>query len=579
MWRFLRLVLAFVLAFFLTILIGGALIAGMLTAGLAIAGTQGADTKPLPEQGWLKIPFSGELREHTAADQPSFSWIEALFGGPSEEVPTLEELRVALQEATTNDKVQGIILEMGDLSAQPAQIQQIGRWLATFKAQSKKPIYAYGDYFTESTYYLASLADTIVMYPQAGASLEWNGLATQALFFRRFLEKWGVKPRLFRVGRYKSAAESFTEEKYSDDNRAQLTALLEDVWAVWVDSIARRRHVSPESLRVWPDQYVFFSAEQAQAKGLIDLRMPWQEWIQRFIPEGEEKPAFISVRQLISRRAKQGTKDTEIALVYAEGEIGPEADISAKELVPVIEKLAREDKVKAVVLRVHSPGGAVLDSDKIARALRKLREKKPLVVSMGGVAASGGYYISAFAQKIVAEPTTITGSIGVIGLLFDVRELLEKHIELRSDRVKVGGKYADFMSPYREALPEEVARLQGEIETIYQEFLEVVREGRRYPSREAVHTIAQGRVWSGADALPIGLVDTLGGIETAIALAARAASLTEYSLGVYPKPQTFFERWLKEFNAVARSVVAVLTEPAKLPERIQLRWADEVTIY
>ncbi|GIV23783.1 MAG: signal peptide peptidase SppA [Bacteroidia bacterium] len=578
MWRFLRLVLAFILAFFLTILIGGALIAGMLTTGLTIAGSREADTKPLPKKGWLKIAFSGELREHAAADQPSFSWIEGLFGGPSEEAPTLEELRVALQEAATNEKVQGIILEMGDLSAQPAQIQQIGRWLAAFKAQSKKPIYAYGDYFTESTYYLASLADTIVMYPQAGASLEWNGLATQALFFRRFLEKWGVKPRLFRVGRYKSAAESFTEEKYSEDNRAQLAALLEDIWAVWVDSIARRRHLSPESLRVWPDQYVFFSAEQAQAKGLIDLRMPWQEWMGRFIPEGEEKPAFISVRQLLHAAKKKGSEE-QVALVYAEGEIGPESALSAEELVPVIEKLAREEKVKAVVLRVHSPGGAVLDSDKIARALRALREKKPLVVSMGGVAASGGYYISAFAQKIVAEPTTVTGSIGVIGLLFDVRELLEKHVELRSDRVKVGGKYADFMSPYREALPEEVARLQGEIESIYQEFLAVVQEGRRYPSREAVHTIAQGRVWSGTDALPIGLVDTLGGIETAIVLAARAAALEEYSVGVYPKPQTFWERWLKEFNAVAHSMIAVLLKPANFPDSIQLRWADEVKIY
>jgi protease-4 len=336
--------------------------------------------------------------------------------------------------------------------------------------------------------------------------------------------------------------------------------------------------LSPESLRVWPDQYVFFSAEQAQAKGLIDLRMPWQEWMGRFIPEGEEKPAFISVRQLLHAAKKKGSEE-QVALVYAEGEIGPESALSAEELVPVIEKLAREEKVKAVVLRVHSPGGAVLDSDKIARALRALREKKPLVVSMGGVAASGGYYISAFAQKIVAEPTTVTGSIGVIGLLFDVRELLEKHVELRSDRVKVGGKYADFMSPYREALPEEVARLQGEIESIYQEFLAVVQEGRRYPSREAVHTIAQGRVWSGTDALPIGLVDTLGGIETAIVLAARAAALEEYSVGVYPKPQTFWERWLKEFNAVAHSMIAVLLKPANFPDSIQLRWADEVKIY
>jgi protease-4 len=303
--------------------------------------------------------------------------------------------------------------------------------------------------------------------------------------------------------------------------------------------------------------------------------MPWQEWTRRFVPEGKEKPDFLSVQQLLRKPKKS---DSQIAVLYAEGGIGPSEDITAEDLVPVIEKLAKEEKVKAVVLRVNSPGGAVLDSDKISRALRTLKAKKPLIVSMGGVAASGGYYISAFSDKIVAEPTTITGSIGVIGVLFDVRELLEKHVELRTDRVRVGGRYADFMSPYREASPEETQRMQAEIEGIYEEFLGIVREARRYPSRDAVHQIAQGRVWSGVDAREIGLVDTLGGLEAAIQIAAQKASLQEYVVVSFPEAKPFFQKWLKNMESVLYLFGLVQSRPI-LPEAFQARWPEEVKIY
>lgn len=575
MWRFLRLVLALILAFFATMIIGGILLVGTLLSGIAIK--VATTTKPQKEvkEGWLYLPLAGELREYEKDITPNFSLIDFTFGSPPKRAPTMEELRQALELAATSDRVKGIILHLGALSARPAQIQQIGRWLLLYKERSQKPIYAYGDYFSEATYYLATYADTIVMHPRSGAAIEWNGLVSEAVFFKRFFDKWGVKPRLFRTGAYKSAAESFTDEKYSESNRAQITALLEDIWAVIVDTVALHRKISADSLRRWPDSRIFFTSEQAKAAGLVDVLLPWSLWVQRFIPEGKEEPAFIQIEQLLQKKPKESSN--KIAIVYAEGEIGPESEISAERLVPVIEKVAKDKEIKAVVLRVNSPGGAVLDSDKISQALRSLKSQKPLVVSMSGVAASGGYYISAYADKIVAEPTTITGSIGVIGLLFDFRELLEKHMELRSDRVTVGGKYADFMNPLREVSPEETNRLQEEINRIYEEFLSVVKEGRRYPTRESVHTIAQGRVWSGMDAKAVGLVDTLGGIEVALALAAQAASLKDYSVTVYPEAQSIWERFLKGLQQV-EGWWAGLSMPRALPEVFQMYW-EELAIY
>ncbi|MCS7298192.1 MAG: signal peptide peptidase SppA [Bacteroidia bacterium] len=567
MWRFLRLLIALILAFFLTMVIGGILLVGALFSGIAVRSA--ATEKPLDQKGWLHIPLSGELQEYQQ-DFSDFD-IQILFGDLPQRPPTLEELRQALEEAATSDKVRGVILQLGELSARPAQAQQLGRWLLAFKQKSNKPVYAYGDSFSELTYYLASCADTIVMYPRSGAILEWNGLVSQGIFFKKFLQKWGIKPRVFRTGSYKSAGESFTEERYSEPNRAQISALLEDVWQVFIDTIAFRRRLNPDTLRRWAETRVFLSAREAYENRLVDTLLSWHDWIKRFTPEGKDKPSFISVKQLISDKDKKSPN--RIALIYAEGDIGPEGSIRAEDLVPVIQKVAREQEIKAAVLRVNSPGGGVLDSDKIARALQALKAKKPVIISMGGVAASGGYYISAYADKIVAELTTITGSIGVIAILLDLQELLEKHVELRADRVAVGGPYADFMSPYRSATPTEIALLQSEIDQIYEEFLEVVREGRRYPSREAVHSIAQGRVWSGMDAQRIGLVDTVGGLETAFALAARQAGVSEYEVEVYPKPLSLIERLLRGFQKV-QAWWKLQIQSNSLPERIQFYWEE-----
>ncbi len=577
MWRFLRLVLAFLVAFIIAVILGVTLLTLSFTGTVAVLSQRQKPTKPIPDSSWLYIPLTGELKEYQKDEiaTPSFSPLSLVLGAPSSQMPTLDELRQAIEAAANNKKIRGIVLYAADLSAYPAQVQQIGRWLRAFQQKSQKPVHIYGDYYTEKTYYLAALADSVFMYAGAGGGIEWNGVVAEGIFFRKAFERWGVRPILVRVGRYKSAAETFTEEQFSEANREQLRLILSSTWDTWIDSVSTWRRIPAESLRAWPDTRIFLSSKEAQKVGLIDALMSWEEWQKAFTGEFSEKNArLVSASRLLSESESSKEKAPKIAILYAEGGIGPTEDLKAEDMVPEIERLRKDTTVKAVVLRVHSPGGAVLDSDRMANALKALKAEKPLIVSMGGVAASGGYYISAYADSIFAERTTITGSIGVIGVLFNLKELMEKHLDLRSDRVVVGGKYADFLSPYREPQAAEIARLQSSIDEVYQEFLQVVKAGRRFPSVEAVHTIAQGRVWSGADAMNIGLVDGLGGIERALEAAARKANLDTYTVLNAPKKKRFIEEWLSRWQASILWLTRLGGKPSLPSDVLQVRFPE-----
>ncbi len=577
MWRFLRLVFAFLIAFIIAVILGVTLLTLSFTGAVAVLSQKQKPTKPIPDSSWLYIPLTGELKEYQKDEisAPSFSVLSLTLGAPPTQVPTLDELRRAIEAAASNKKIQGIVLYAADLSAYPAQVQQIGRWLQAFRAKSGKPVHVYGDYYTEKTYYLAALADSVFMYAGAGGGIEWNGVAAEGIFFRKAFERWGVRPILVRVGRYKSAAESFTEEQFSEANREQLRLILEDTWDTWIDSVSVWRGISPESLRVWPDTRIFFSSREGQRLGLIDALLSWEDWQKAFTGEFSEKnPRLISAARLLGELESEENKKPKIAILYAEGGIGSTEELKAEDMVPEIDQLREDTTVKAVILRVNSPGGAVLDSDRMANALKALKARKPLIVSMGGVAASGGYYISAYADSIFAERTTVTGSIGVIGVLFNLRGLMEKHLDLRSDRVLVGGKYADFLSPYREPQAAEIARLQGSIDEVYQEFLQVVKAGRRFPSVEAVHTIAQGRVWSGADAVGIGLVDGLGGIERALEVAAQMAKLDTYTIITAPKKKRFLEGWLSKWQASISWLSRLGSRPSLPSQVLQMRFPE-----
>ncbi len=576
MWRFIRLVFAFLIAFIIAVFLGTILLTLSITGAAVALSQKQKPTKPIPDSSWLYIPLTGELKEYQDDEvpAPSFSILSLTLGAPRTQLPTLDELRRAIEAAAENKKIRGIVLYAADLSAYPAQVQQIGRWLRAFQEKSQKPVHVYGDYYTEKTYYLAALADSVFMYPGSGGGIEWNGVVAEGLFFRKALERWGIRPILIRVGRYKSAAESFTEEQFSEANREQLRLILEDNWDTWIDSVATWRGISGDSLRTWPDTRIFLSSKEALKANMIDALLSWEDWQRAFTGEFSEKNArLVSVSQLLNESDKD-LKSPKIAILYAEGGIGPTEDLTAESMVPEIERLRLDTTVKSVILRVHSPGGAVLDSDRIANALKALKAEKPLIVSMGGVAASGGYYISAYADSIFAERTTITGSIGVIGVLFNLKGLMEKQLDLRSDRVRVGGKYADFMSPYREPEAAEIARLQSGIDEVYQEFLQVVKAGRRFPSVEAVHTIAQGRVWSGADAVGIGLVDGLGGIERALEAARRMAKLEKYTIITAPRKKRFFEEWLSRWQSSIDWIAKMMGRPSLPSQVIQMRFPE-----
>ncbi len=574
MWRFLRLVLAFLVAFIIAVVLGAVLLTLSFTGAVVALSQKQKPIIPLSDSSWLYIPLTGELREYQRDDieTPSFSVLSLSFSEPKASVPTLEELRRVLEAAAESEKIRGIVLYAGALEANPAQVQQIGRWLRHFQKKSQKPIHIYGEYYTEKTYYLAALADSVFMYPGAGGGIEWNGVMAEGIFFRKAFQRWGVRPILVRVGKYKSAAESFTEEQFSEANREQLRLMLEDIWATWIDSISTWRGVPAESLRTWPDARIFFSSKEAKNAGLVDALLSWEDWQKAFTGEYSEKnKRLISVSRLLREVEKEKEKAPKVAILYAEGAIGPTEALQAEDIVPEIEQLRQDTTVKAVILRVNSPGGAVLDSDRMATALKVLKTEKPLIVSMGGVAASGGYYISAYADSIFAERTTITGSIGVIGILFNLRELMEKHLDLRSDRVRVGGRYADFLSPYREPDAAEIARLQESINEVYQEFLQVVKVGRRFPSLEAVHSIAQGRVWSGADALEVGLVDGLGGLERALEAARQKAGLDTYTVITAPKKKNFVQEWLSKWSASLSWLIRLDEKPALPTQVLQMR--------
>jgi protease IV len=581
MWRFLRLVLAFLVAFIIAVILGTLLLTLSFTGAVVALSQKQKPIIALPDSSWLYIPLTGELREYQRdnLEAPSFSVLSLVFSEPKASVPTLEELRRALEAAAENKKIRGIVLYAGALEANPAQIQQIGRWLRDFQKKSQKPIHIYGEYYTEKTYYLAALADSVFMYPGAGGGIEWNGVTAEGIFFRKAFQRWGIRPILVRVGKYKSAAESFTEEQFSEANREQLRLLLEDVWTTWIDSVSAWRGVPAESLRTWPDTRIFLSSKEAKDAGLVDALLSWEDWQKAFTGEYSAKnKRLIPVSRLLREVEEKKEKAPKVAILYAEGAIGPTEDLQAEDMVPEIERLRQDTTVKAVILRVNSPGGAVLDSDRMATALKALKAEKPLIVSMGGVAASGGYYISAYADSIFAERTTITGSIGVIGVLFNIRELMEKHLDLRSDRVRVGGRYADFLSPYREPDAAEIARLQGSIDEVYQEFLQVVKAGRRFPSVEAVHSIAQGRVWSGADALEVGLVDGLGGLERALEAARQKAGLDKYTIITAPKKKNFVESWLSKWNESLAWLTKLGSKPSLPTQVLQMRlpevWID-----
>lgn len=503
----------------------------------------------------------------------------------------LRDILRALDNAEDDTRIKALYLR-GSLKSSNygsgfAALKEVREAIIDFKEISGKPVIAHLVYPTDKDLYLASTADKIILNPEG---LIMNvGMASEPIFFAGFFKKYGIGVQVTKAGEFKSAAENFVMEKMSAPAREQTEALLEDLWDEYVEALSERAEMSPAQFQSLVDQKGLLTAKDALEAGIVD-ELGFADSVIRTLKEVsddeseklEYNSTSLSDYILASRETVSGD---HIAIVYAEGAIvmgeGNVGQVGGTKLAREIRELRQDEKVKAIVLRVNSPGGSALASEEIQHEIRLANRKIPVVVSMGTVAASGGYWISTYADKIYAEPNTITGSIGVIGMFMNIKEIANRH-GFTFDVVKTG-KFADVLSISRPKSPEEMAIIQREVDEVYSDFLRKVAEGRNQPLAK-IEKIAEGRVWSGADALELGLVDELGGLEKAIAHAAKMADMNEGAqVKDYPKPTDFLEELMKNLTgsaSIRQSNPAIEKFESVLDEISSIaKWNDPKGVY
>lgn len=477
------------------------------------------------------------LNTQIADRPPKFNELEVLFE-LNDQIIGLHDLLLAIENAAQHPNIEGIILQADFISAGWSQIREIRNALLRFKT-TEKFIYAYHDIASQKSYYLTSVADSIILNP--AGMIEFKGLASEVLYYKDFQDQYGLKMEVIRHGKYKSAVEPFLENEMSDDNRFQIKTLLSDLWETLRDEMAETRNLSPSALDTLAiDSKIAVPLDALEAH-LVD-QLGYENDLEAMVKErlgisAEDSVSYVSTASLLGNASHYNSEIKDrIAVVYAQGTIlyGPESEsyISQEAFVKAFETLAKDDWIKAVVLRVDSPGGSALTSELLWQAIEKVKAKKPVIVSMGNVAASGGYYIAAGADQIFLDPLTITGSIGVFATLPNASGFLASK-GIRAERVEThpNGLGYSFFSPMTDNF-----RTQTEkgIEQTYVLFKDRVAQGRSLTARE-VETLAQGRVWSGNQAVAQGLADQLGGIQDALNAAAQAAGIQEYNVMTYPQ--------------------------------------------
>lgn len=504
----------------------------------------------------FKIQLDGALSDYVN-ENPL-----ALFMGEGENKLALNDVLSSIRKAKENNNIKGIYLESGNLVTGSASLKEIRGALEDFK-ESGKFVVAYADNYSQGNYYLCSVADKVFLNPQGMLGLV--GLASQTMFYKGLLDKIGVDIQVFKVGTYKGAVEPFMLDKLSEANREQIQSYLSSVWQTLTEGIADSRKIALADVNHFANEGLAFSSpDKAVECGLVDelkYRPEAETYVQELAGQGGTKLRTADLNQLKSMPEVTKEKKDRIAILYAEGEIMPDTPASPYDMEQrITEKMAAEliklknnDEVKAVVFRVNSPGGSAFVSEQIWRQVVELKKVKPIVVSMGNVAASGGYYISCAANKIVAEPNTLTGSIGIFGIFPNVSGLLHK-LALSTDLVKTN-TFADLGDMSRPMTADEKTLLQGYVERGYETFIDRCAQGRDM-TPEAVNAVGQGRVWTGEQALERGLVDELGGIETAVRTAASLADLSDYSVLEVSGSKDFFKDFIeKQWGEVRLSMV------------------------
>lgn len=529
------------------------IIMGILTF-VSMAGMIASEgmSSPIEKKSVLRITLKGSITERAGEENPL-----SKLGGENTQQIVLDQALQALEKAAKNDKIEGIYMEGGILSAYPAEVQELRQALLKFK-KSGKWIIAYADTYSRSAYYLCSVADKVYLNPIG--MLDWSGLSSNPMFFTGLMKKLGIKMQVFKVGTYKSAVEPYIAEQMSDANREQVSSYQQSIWNNMLKDVAKSRKTTAEALNSLADSLTILSGPEASVKGGLVDKLCYQDEVKKILKnkakmEEDESLRFVSISDVALSEELNDKVDDEIAVYYAYGEIkeditggfAQESAITSKQMTKDLQELREDDDVKAVVLRVNSPGGSAYASEQIWREVQLLSKEKPVIVSMGALAASGGYYISCGANKIFAEPTTLTGSIGIFGMIPDATELLTDKLGLSFDVVKTNA-HSDFGAMGRPLNESECRLMQAYINQGYELFTGRVAQGRKI-SQDSVKAVAEGRVWTGEQAMKIGLVDKLGNLNDAIADAAKAAKIEKYSVGRYPEPAPWFASLLQEKKA------------------------------
>lgn len=554
MKNFFKTTLAVFVALILFSVVSGIVSISMLGA---IASMGSAETT-IQDNSVLRINLTGSLSERVNEESLEYLLAQA----NNQPAPLgLNDLRSALNKAAKSDQIEGVYLNCGSLSASPASAQELRTLLENFKTESGKPIYAYGDNYSQAAYWVASVADTLVLNPQGTIALV--GMATQIPFFREALDKLGVKMEIFKVGTFKSAVEPYILDEISEPNRLQNEKMLDGIWAEMLADISTSRTISTEDINQVIDNGLAFSeVNDIVTLGFADSAMYRNEMTVFLKEQFGEDYKMVSLKQMKSAPSTDKFSMNKVAVLYATGEIdsGAEGEMDSEDIVKELNRLAKNDDVKAVVLRVNSPGGSAFGSEQMWFAAKQLRAKKPLIVSMSDYAASGGYYMSCIADTIVAQPTTLTGSIGIFGMFPNFAGVANK-IGVNFSTVKTN-ELSDFGNTMRPMTASERVILQNYINRGYELFISRCAEGRGV-SGDEIKRVAEGRVWTGADALELGLVDVLGGLDDAIAIAASKANLTDnYTIAEYPKQKDALTQILEDLTGESLTTILLKSKLA-----------------
>ena len=547
------------LKYFLVLIAGFALGIVTLIVIFAVAissfSLNNKDVTNIEENSILTLTLPTELKDQ-GEDNP----FSELFGNSDDESSLgLNQIKEAFSRASKDSKIKGIVLMPGLYSSGLANADEIRSYIAEFK-KTQKWIIAYGEIYTEQAYYIASACNETYLNPKG--MLEFNGLSSNIVMYKGMLDKLGVNFQVFRVGKFKGAVEPFIQTKLSDENKFQIKTYLESLYTYQVQEIAKSKNTSFDSLWNIAMKGEVFTAKDAKSKQLVNGLL-YENQVWDVVKNKVKDYKKLSVSNYLKSEDNYTYSENKIAVIYAEGEIMPGTNnnndgIGSESFVKELIKARNDNSIKAIVIRVNSPGGSSMASDIIAQEVRMTKKTKPVVVSFGNVAASGGYYISCVADSIFALPNTVTGSIGVFAMIANTENLFGQKLGLGYETVNLG-EMAEIWRPDQALSPAQGMMMQKAVNDIYEDFIGIVSEGRKI-EKAAVNDLAQGRVYSGKDALKLKLIDGLGGINRALLSASRMAKIKEFRVVEYPESKSFIDRLMNKTSNDEAKMKSLMSE-------------------